>query len=37
MNTFDYKKFYDEVGQLNGWDFSKFKAIYDYCKKVAGV
>ncbi|GAB6989149.1 class I SAM-dependent methyltransferase [Paenibacillus pini] len=26
MNPFDYKKFYDEVGLLNGWDFSKVKA-----------
>ncbi len=25
MKQFDYKKFYDEVGQLNGWDFSKVK------------
>jgi SAM-dependent methyltransferase len=27
MNKFDYKKFYDEIGQLNGWNFSKVKAI----------
>lgn len=25
MSKFDYKKFYDEVGPLNGWDFSKVK------------
>lgn len=25
MKQFDYKKFYDEVGKLNGWDFSKVK------------
>ncbi|MGI2294899.1 class I SAM-dependent methyltransferase [Paenibacillus sp. GXUN7292] len=25
MQTFDYKLFYDQVGQRNGWDFSKVK------------
>lgn len=32
MNQFDYKKFYDEVGSLNGWDFSKVKAITEGVK-----
>lgn len=27
MNEFDYKAFYDQVGKLNGWDFSKVKAV----------
>lgn len=25
MKTFDYKQFYDKVGKMNGWDFSKVK------------
>lgn len=32
MNKFDYKKFYDEVGRLNGWDFSKIKATTEGVK-----
>jgi SAM-dependent methyltransferase len=27
MNRLDYKNFYDKVGKLNGWDFSKLKTI----------
>lgn len=25
MNELEYKNFYDKVGRLNGWDFSKIK------------
>ncbi|MFT0564520.1 SAM-dependent methyltransferase, partial [Bacillus cereus] len=25
MNELEYKSFYDKVGRLNGWDFSKIK------------
>lgn len=32
MDKFDYKKFYDEVGQLNGWDFSRVKATAEGVK-----
>jgi SAM-dependent methyltransferase len=27
MNTSEYKDFYDKVGKLNGWDFSKLKTV----------
>ena len=27
MQTFDYKQFYDKVGQMNGWDFSRVKCL----------
>ncbi len=27
MNRFEYKNFYDKVGRLNGWDFSKLKVV----------
>ncbi|WP_078552856.1 class I SAM-dependent methyltransferase [Bacillus alkalicellulosilyticus] len=26
MNSFDYEKFYEEVGKTNGWDFSNVKS-----------
>ncbi|WP_282940227.1 class I SAM-dependent methyltransferase [Paenibacillus sp. RC67] len=26
MNVFDYKKFYEKVGAINGWDFSRVKS-----------
>lgn len=29
MNELEYKKFYDRVGKVNGWDFSKVKCIYE--------
>lgn len=32
MNKFDYMKFYEEVGHLNGWDFSKVKAAAEGVK-----
>ncbi|BBI31428.1 class I SAM-dependent methyltransferase [Cohnella abietis] len=32
MNKFDYKKFYDTVGRLNGWDFSRVKATAEGVK-----
>ncbi|MGQ0518802.1 SAM-dependent methyltransferase, partial [Bacillus sp. D-CC] len=25
MNELEYKNFYDKVGRVNGWDFSKIK------------
>ncbi|MEH6944576.1 class I SAM-dependent methyltransferase [Bacillus sp. JJ722] len=39
MNELEYKKFYDKVGSLNGWDFSKLKyvtegATWDFYKEV---
>ncbi|MFX3634686.1 MAG: class I SAM-dependent methyltransferase [Candidatus Pristimantibacillus sp.] len=39
MDPFDYKIFYDEVGTLNGWDFSKVKVTaegvkWDYYNEV---
>jgi len=27
MNTVEYKQFYDQVGKINGWDFSKVKSV----------
>jgi len=27
LNTNDYKQFYDKVGKINGWDFSKVKCV----------
>lgn len=27
MNSLEYKAFYDRVGKLNGWDFSKVKCV----------
>lgn len=27
MNELDYKNFYDKVGRLNGWDFSKLQYV----------
>lgn len=32
MNQSEYKKFYNRVGKLNGWDFSKVKCISDGVK-----
>jgi len=29
MKTFDYKQFYNKVGKMNGWDFSKVKCLSD--------
>lgn len=29
MDSFDYKKFYNEVGQMNGWDFSRLSVIVE--------
>ncbi|MBB3131080.1 SAM-dependent methyltransferase [Paenibacillus rhizosphaerae] len=29
MDSFDYKKFYNEVGQMNGWDFSRLNVIVE--------
>ncbi len=26
MNELEYKNFYDRVGEINGWDFSKIKS-----------
>ncbi|MEI4803857.1 class I SAM-dependent methyltransferase [Bacillus sp. FJAT-51639] len=41
MNELDYKNFYDTVGRLNGWDFSKLKyvtegATWDFYEEVIG-
>ncbi|WP_339208647.1 class I SAM-dependent methyltransferase [Paenibacillus sp. FSL K6-3182] len=45
MNAVEYKQFYDQVGKINGWDFSKVKSVSEgiawdfyeeviqYCKK----
>lgn len=27
MNSLEYKQFYDKVGKVNGWDFSKVKCV----------
>jgi 2-polyprenyl-3-methyl-5-hydroxy-6-metoxy-1,4-benzoquinol methylase len=27
LNRSEYKDFYDKVGKLNGWDFSKIKTV----------
>ena len=27
MNSADYREFYDKVGKINGWDFSKVKCV----------
>ncbi len=43
MNEQEYKDFYDKVGQLNGWDFSKLKCnvegatanLYEEVRKVS--
>lgn len=32
MNELEYKNFYDRVGKLNGWDFSKVKCISEGVK-----
>lgn len=32
MNLLDYKEFYDQVGKLNGWDFSNVKCISEGLK-----
>jgi hypothetical protein len=32
MDELEYKKFYDRVGKLNGWDFSKIKYISEGVK-----
>jgi SAM-dependent methyltransferase len=32
MEQLEYKKFYDRVGKLNGWDFSKIKCISEGVK-----
>ncbi|MFF1993668.1 class I SAM-dependent methyltransferase [Bacillus mycoides] len=39
MNELEYKNFYDKVGRLNGWDFSKLKCetvgdIWDFYDEV---
>ncbi|HDR4682730.1 class I SAM-dependent methyltransferase [Bacillus cereus] len=39
MNELEYKSFYDKVGRLNGWDFSKIKSetvgeIWDFYGEV---
>ncbi|MBE7121736.1 class I SAM-dependent methyltransferase [Bacillus cereus] len=39
MNELEYKNFYDKVGRLNGWDFSKLKCetvgdTWDFYKEV---
>ncbi|QIW19616.1 class I SAM-dependent methyltransferase [Bacillus thuringiensis] len=39
MNELEYKNFYDEVGRLNGWDFSKIKCetvgdTWDFYREV---
>ena len=38
MNELEYKSFYDKVGRLNGWDFSKIKCetgeIWDFYGEV---
>ncbi|MCQ6563026.1 class I SAM-dependent methyltransferase [Paenibacillus mendelii] len=39
MNEIDYKAFYDQIGRLNGWDFSKVKAasegvLWDFFPEV---
>ncbi|MBY0595844.1 class I SAM-dependent methyltransferase [Bacillus bingmayongensis] len=39
MNELDYKKFYDKVGRLIGWDFSKLKyetegALWEFYEEV---
>ncbi|NOU93733.1 methyltransferase domain-containing protein [Paenibacillus sp. LMG 31456] len=39
MNKSEYKNFYDKVGRLNGWDFSKLKVVsegvqWDFYKEV---
>jgi SAM-dependent methyltransferase len=39
MNKLEYKNFYDKVGRLNGWDFSKLKCTsegvhWDFYKEV---
>lgn len=40
MTSLDYKSFYDKVGKLNGWDFSKLKTVsegvaWDFFDEVA--
>lgn len=32
MNSFDYKDFYNKVGKVNGWDFSKVKSVSEGVK-----
>lgn len=32
MNSIEYKEFYDQVGKLNGWDFSKLKTVSEGVK-----
>ncbi|OAS89535.1 MULTISPECIES: class I SAM-dependent methyltransferase [Metabacillus] len=32
MNLLEYERFYDKVGRLNGWDFSKVKSISEGVK-----
>ncbi|SCC29299.1 hypothetical protein [Bacillus mycoides] len=35
MNELEYKSFYDKVGRLNGWDFSKLKCdTWDFYGEV---
>lgn len=39
MSEFDYKAFYDRVGRVNGWDFSRMKVVaegvqWDFYAKV---
>src|SRR5947208_3558009 len=39
VNELEYKSFYDKVGRLNGWDFSKIKSetvgeIWDFYGEV---
>ncbi|WP_054027911.1 class I SAM-dependent methyltransferase [Bacillus sp. FJAT-28004] len=32
MNSVEYKQFYDQVGKVNGWDFSKVKSVSEGVK-----
>jgi ubiquinone/menaquinone biosynthesis C-methylase UbiE len=32
MNSVEYKQFYDQVGKVNGWDFSKVKSLSEGVK-----
>lgn len=29
MNSSEYKAFYDQVGKINGWDFSRVKCVLE--------
>ncbi|MBO8172811.1 MAG: class I SAM-dependent methyltransferase [Bacillaceae bacterium] len=42
MDPLDYKEFYDKVGKINGWDFSKVKCIsegtkWDFYREVTKI